>query len=154
TSSAAASAAAEPARLALSRAESGIAGSRRSENLDSGAGGGASPALTTSSAARRAEATQREAPGDALSPASPARIARSRAGAEVPTSSVKAEQVELATTASASRVAEVTASSGAALTRESADARRDATTAAKGMGEIDFGTTQIVAEPGVGRAAG
>src|SRR5205085_9522206 len=88
----AANLAAQPARLALSRAEAGIAGNRKSPNLDSGPAASPSPALTASSAARRAEATQREPAADALSPSSPARIARSRAGAEIPTSSVKAEQ--------------------------------------------------------------
>jgi hypothetical protein len=151
---AAASPNAEPAQLAVTRGEAGSAGNRRSPNLDASVAGGPSPAVVASSAARRSEATQRNPTGDALSPSMPARIARSRAEADIPTATVKADDAPGPTTAGARRVAELTASSGAALARSDAAARHDAVTAAKGTGDIDFGPTQIVAEAAGGRPSG
>jgi hypothetical protein len=40
------------------------------------------------------------------------------------------------------------------MTQSNAAARKDAVTAAKGIGEVDLGPTQMVAEAGIGRAAG
>jgi hypothetical protein len=151
---AAAPANAEPTQLAVTRGEKGSAGSRRSPNLDASIAGGPSPAVVASSAARRSEATQRNPTGDALSPSMPARIARSRAEADIPTATVRADDIPSATAPGTRRVAELTASSGAALARSDAAARHDAVTAAKGTGEIDFGPTQIVAEAASGRASG
>lgn len=145
---------AQPSRVALSRSQAGTAGAGRSPNLDSSMPGGASPALVASGAARRAEATQKAPTGDALSPSAPAQIARSRSGADLPTATVKAEAVETASVAGGSQVAEVTASSSAALSRSDAAAKSDAITAAKGSGEVDLGPTQVVAEAGMGRASG
>ena len=145
---------AQPAQLALTRAQAGTAGAGRSPNLDSSLPGAASPALTASGAARRAEATQSTPQGDALSPSSPASIARSRAGAESPTSSLVAQAAETGTVAGANELAEVTASASAALTRADAAARSGPVTAAKGSGEVDLGPTQQIAEAGMGRASG
>lgn len=147
-------ASAEPARLALQRAEAGVAGGRKSPNFETSLPGGSGPALAASAAARRNEATQRNPAGDALAPSSASRLARSRAGAEVPTSNVRAEQLEIATTAGTRQLAEATVSSSASILRADANGRRDPVTAAKGSGEIDFGPTQIVTEVGGGRASG
>jgi hypothetical protein len=154
TTSTAGESTAQPSRLALQRAEAGISGGRRSPNFDTSAAGGSSPALSASSAARRADSTQQNPTGAALAPAAPAKMARSRAGGEVPTATVKAEQLASATAPGATQVAELTASSGANVSRADAAARHEAVTAAKGSGEIDFGPTQIVAETGSGRASG
>jgi hypothetical protein len=145
---------AQPARMALSRSLAGVAGAGQSPNIDSSLPGGSSPALVASGAARRAEATQQEAPGAALSPASPAALARSRAGASVPTATTKADAIEAATTAGGEQVAELTASASAALTRADAAAQQGDVTAAKGTGEVDLGPSQVVAEAGAGRASG
>ena len=146
--------AASPARMALSRSLAGIAGAGRSPNVDSSLPGSTSPALVASGAARRAEATQEAAPGAALSPAAPAQLARSQAGANLPTATLQAEPVELANAAGGAQIAEVSASASAALTRADAAARQGAVTGAKGTGEVDLGPTQVVAEAGMGRASG
>jgi hypothetical protein len=146
--------AASPARMALSRSLAGVAGAGRSPNVDSSMPGGTSPALVASGAARRAEATQQAAPGAALSPAAPAQLARSQAGANLPTATLQAESVELANAAGGAQVAEVSASASAALTRADAAARQGDVTGAKGTGEVDLGPTQVVAESGAGRASG
>jgi hypothetical protein len=153
-SAGAADPAAQPAPTAISRSLAGTAGAARSPNFDSSLPAGPSPSLVASGAARRAESTQSAPPGDALSPSAQATISRARAGANVPTAPQRAEAVEIATTAGSTQVAEVTASSSAALTRADAAARSDAVTAARGTGEIDLGPTQVVAEAGAGRASG
>lgn len=145
---------AQPARMALSKSLAGTAGSGRSPNVDRALPGGESPSLVASSAARRAEATQQAPPGDALSPSAPATIARSQAGAQVPTASLQAQQVEVATTGGGSELAAEVASASAALTRADAAARHAEVTGAKGSTDVDLGPTQIVSESGTGRASG
>ncbi|MDX1944557.1 MAG: hypothetical protein SFU86_04050 [Pirellulaceae bacterium] len=145
---------AQPTRMALSRSQAGTAGAGRSPNVDSSLPGGNSPALAASGAARRAEATRNTNAGDALSPSSPSQLARSRAGAEVPSSTIQAQAVDVATVGGGEQVADVTASASAALTRADASAKVGAVNASKGSGEVDLGPTQVVAEAGVGRASG
>ena len=140
--------------MALSRSQAGTAGAGRSPNVDSSLPGGNSPALAASGAARRAEATQNTPSGDALSPSSPSQLARSRAGADVPSATIQAQPVDVATVGGGEQVADVTASASAALTRADANAKAGAVNAAKGSGEVDLGPTQVVAEAGVGRASG
>lgn len=72
----------------------------------------------------------------------------------MPTASLKAEAGDQATAPGAKEVAQVNASSSAAMTRADSDAKRGDVTGAKGSGEVDVGPTQIVAEAGTGRAAG
>lgn len=145
---------AEPARMALSRSLAGTAGAGRSPNFDRSVPGADSPAQVASSAARRAEATQQAEPGDALSPSAPASLARSRSGADAPTASLRAQPTEVATAAGGAEVAELTASSSAALARADANARPSQVTGAPGATDVDLGSTQIVAEQGMGRASG
>jgi hypothetical protein len=140
--------------MALSKALAGTAGSGRSPNIDSAMPGGNSPAMIASSAARRAEAVQQSAPGDALSPSAPALVARSQAGARAPTASLKAESVDVPTAAGGSEIAAQTATASAALVRAAAAALHGETTGAKGTGDVDLGPTQLVSEPGTGRASG
>jgi hypothetical protein len=140
--------------MALARGQAGIAGGGNSPNVDSSLPGGNSPALAASGAARRSVATQHGPPGDALSPASQATIARSRAGADSPTAAILAESLDTGTIGGSTALAEATASSGAAITRADASVERGATSAARGTGEVDLGPTQTIAEAGVGRASG
>jgi hypothetical protein len=146
--------AAQPARMALSRGLGGVAGVGKSPNMDRSTPGSAGQALAASSAARRAESSQDTPAGEALSPTATAQLARARAGAQAPTASLKAENIDHATAPGATEVAQVNASSSAALTQASSDARRGEVTGAKGSGDVDLGPTQIVAETGTGRAAG
>ncbi len=147
-------ASADPGRMALARGQAGIAGGRESPNVDSSLPGGNSPALTASGATRRVAATQHVPPGDALSPASQARIARSRAGADSPLAAILAQSLDAGTTGGSTELAEAMATSGAAITRADSSAQRSAVSAAKGTGEIDLGPTQTISEAGVGRASG
>ena len=146
--------AAQPARMALNKSLAGTAGSGRSPNVDRGLPGGDSPAMVASSAARRAEATQEAPPGDAFSPSAPATIARSQAGAQTPTASLLAQDVEVATTGGGSEISPNAASASAALTRADAAANRGEVTGAKGTTDVDLGPTQVVSEAGSGKAAG
>jgi hypothetical protein len=145
---------AQPARMSLSKSLAGTAGVGRSPNFDRSLPGGNSPAMVASGAADRAEATQNTPTGDALSPSAPAQIARSQAGANLPSASLKAEPVDFASTAGGAEISQLTASSSAALTRSDASAVQGEVTGAKGEAEVDVGTTQLVAETGSGRAAG
>ena len=142
----------QPARLAVSRGESGTAGVGRSPNIDRAMPGSESPALVASGAARRAEATT-EQPGDALVPSSAAQIARAVAGEQQPTATARAESVA-GNVAGAVQVADVTASSSAAVNQADAQATRASVTGAKGTTDVDMGPTQVVAERGGTRAAG
>jgi hypothetical protein len=144
----------QPARMALSKSIAGTAGAGRSENVDRGLPGGESPAMVASSAARRSEATQEAPPGAALSPSATATVARSMAGAQVPTASFEAQDVEVATTGGATDVGPQAASASAALTRADAAAKQGEVTGAKGTADVDLGPTQIVSEAGSGKASG
>jgi hypothetical protein len=149
-----ASQAAQPSRMALTRAIGGTAGVGTSPNIDRAAPGGDSPALVASGAARRAQATQEAAPGDALSPSAPAQVARSRAQAAMPSASLQAETGAVATAPGSPNVTELAASASASLSRADATAARGEVTAPKGVSDVDLGPTQVVAETGGGRAAG
>jgi hypothetical protein len=145
---------AEPARLALNRSQSGMAGSGNTPNLDRGVGAPESPALLASSAARRDTASRADAPDAALTPASLATRAQSRASAVTPSSHTKADVIATGSEGGANEVSDLVASSGASLQRASANAAPGDVSAAKGSGDIDTGNTMIVAETGAGRAAG
>ncbi len=145
---------AEPARMALSRSIAGTAGAGRSPNFDRALPGAESPAQVASAAARRAEATQKAEPGDALSPSAPATVARSRSDADLPTASLRAEATEVATAPGSNTTADISASSSAALSRADANARPSQVTGAPGASDVDVGSTQVVAEQGMGRASG
>lgn len=143
-----------PSRLALSRGETGVAGGGRAINVEGSQPGSTSPSLIASGAARRAEATQTAEPGDALSPSSATTIARSRAGADMPTASLRADASGAASDPGAAQLAELTASSAATIARADANATQGETTAARGSGEVDLGPTVAISEPGIGRGSG
>ncbi len=145
---------ASPARMALSKGLAGTAGAGQSPNLDSSSPNAPSPAMVASSAAQRAQASQEMAKGDALSPAAPSQVARSRAEASMPLSTMQAEAVEVATTGATSEAGETNASAAATLTRAAANAPASNVTAAKGSTDIDLGPTALVGDTGAGRAAG
>jgi hypothetical protein len=142
----------QPARVAISRAQGGTAGVGRSANLERGAPGGQSPALVASASARRVESVSQQ-PADAFSPASAAQIARSTAGEVRPAAALRAES-NAGNLAAAAEVSPLAASASATLARADARATRSDVTGAKGAAEVDLGPTQVVTEPGAGRAAG
>ncbi len=142
------------ARMALSKSLAGTAGVGRSPNLNDAAPGAVGQAAVASTAARRAEASQQSPDGAALTPSAPASLARSRSESATPSSSRDVRITDLATEAGSQAPTEMTASSSAALTRADSNARKGNSTGAAGSADIDFGPTQVVNEPGTGRAAG
>src|SRR5690606_35237529 len=103
--------------------------------------------------ARRAESTQANDAGPSLAPSAPAAIARSVAGAQVPTAAMTPTTVEVANVAGAEQANELAASSSAAMTRADSNAARGEITAAKGEGENGLGPTPVGSET-VERQAG
>jgi hypothetical protein len=81
-------------------------------------------------------------------------VAKSRAGAEAPTSLFKAQDVEAADTAGAQETSQLAATASAAVERSFASAPLGSMTAAAGKLEVDTGATQIIPEAGAGRASG
>jgi hypothetical protein len=143
----------QPARLAISRGEAGMAGVGQSPNMDRASPGSESPALVASGSARRAEATA-QTPADAFTPTSPAQIARSVAGQMQPTAPVRIDTSDVGTAPGAAEVSPLSASASATLNRADAQAARAEVTGAKGTTDVDIGPTQFVAERGGTRAAG
>lgn len=146
---------AQPARTALSRGVTGIAGVGQGRNLDRAKSAPDSPAMIASASARRAESVQDTPPGPALSPSAPALVRRSRAGADLPGSSLEAEPVaEVASASGAQQPSEMAANASAALTRADSSAAQGPVTAARGTTDVDLGPTRVVSEGGTSRASG
>jgi hypothetical protein len=142
-----------PARTALSQSFGGTAGIGQSPNLGRGLPTEDSyPARVPSGSARRQRATQTTS-GPASDPTSVARISRARAGADVPSATFKAQNVEMATHAGSQVAADLEASATAAITHAGGNQELGATMAAKGIFEVDLGATQIVSQTGMGRQA-
>jgi hypothetical protein len=144
---------ARPSVAALSKAAGGASGLTRQQSFDNELPGASADALARS-AARRAEATQAIDAGAAVAPSDVVRVARSRAGAEIPTASMPAENVATADAAGSQRPAETEASASAAVERAAASAPRGPVTAAAGSGMIDQGVPQIRSPIGEGRTSG
>lgn len=146
--------AAKPTNTSLSKARSGFIGQGRSQNADVAMPASAqNTAPVASAAARRQMATTAEA-GAALSPSTPAQIAKSAAGAEVPAATAQAEDVEVADVAGAQQPTLVAQPASAAMARSKASAPVSDASAAVGHVEVDLGPTQIMPESGSGRASG
>jgi len=145
---------AEPARQALTKAFGGTAGVGRSANMDRNTPAPESMAAAPSGSVRRAQATQQSEKGPQLSPSAPARIARTRAGANAPSATLVAREVETATVAGAEQSTELTASSSAALQSRRSDAVAGNVTAATGEVDVDVGPTKVVSENSTGKASG
>lgn len=145
---------ATPTRSALSKGTAGIAGIGRDVNFDHGEMAARSPAPVPSASANRAQASQTEPVGPALSPSAPALVAKSVAGANVPQSTLAAQDVTAGNVAGASVPSNLEASSSAAVVRADASAPTGKITGAAGKTEFDIGPTQIVANAGSGRPGG
>lgn len=143
----------QPAQMALSRGETGVAGLGASVNLDRAAPTSAGASAVASASATRA--TSRSAnSGPELSPNAPALVARANAGDQAPSATLQATDVPLPNTLGADQPAEINASSSAALARSDSQAESSPVSAAAGTVEVDVGPTRIVATEGVSRAAG
>ncbi len=146
---------ANPARMALSKAVTGVASVGQGRNFDRARPAADSPAMIASASARRAESVQNTPPGPSLSPAAPALVRRARAGADMPGASLQAEPVvQVATASGAQQPAEFAANASAALSRTDAGAAQAPTTGARGTTSVDLGPTRVVSEGGASRASG
>ncbi|MAR13749.1 MAG: hypothetical protein CL681_27720 [Blastopirellula sp.] len=145
---------ASPAAMSLTRARAGVTGAGESRNLDSANPAANSPASVASGSAQRAKATQNTPQGTAFSPSAPAVVARSRAQAERPSSTLQAQPVEVATASGSQQPAALNADATAAIARANADATPGPTTAEAGTVQVDLGPTRVVSGGASGRAAG
>ncbi|MFV2066055.1 MAG: hypothetical protein ACC645_03680 [Pirellulales bacterium] len=145
---------ASPARMALSKSLSGVAGFGQSANLDRALPADASPAMIASGAARRREATQQAPAGPALAPSALARVHRSTAGEMMPVANIEATSAEHASLAGVREPSAWNASSSASLARQMATVAEGTVTAASGRVEVDVGPTRVVDEQGHARASG
>jgi hypothetical protein len=146
---------AEPARMALSKALTGLAGIGQGRNLDRAQPAADSPALIASAAARRSQATQETPPGPALSPQAAALVRRAAAGNQVPTASLQAQaNAEIALAAGAQQADPLAASASAALARADAAAPAGPVTGTSGVTEVDLGPSRAVSEGQTGRGSG
>jgi hypothetical protein len=137
-----------PAKTALSRAFVGVAGVGSSRNLDRGMPAEDKVAMVASGSAQRRRATQNNSGQPALNPMSVARISRSRSGADAPSATFRAQNVEMATAAGTQMPSEIQASASAAITEASSDAAEGLTSASRGAVEVDLGPTQVVSNDG------
>ena len=145
---------AEPNRTAVTRAETGVAGMGRSENLDQNLPSAEGMASLASASAQRSESTQSLPDAMAMSPSLPSRQSRSRVDRQAPSASVRAEAIESALTYGAEEPTPLDASASAAVTRSASNAESATATAERGTTEVDFGPTQIVNSQSTGRASG
>jgi len=146
---------AEPARMALAKAVTGVAGIGQGRNLDRARPAADSPALIASSAARRSQAMQETPPGPALSPQAAALVRRSAAGELVPASAFPSQaDAEIALAAGARQAEQLAASASAALTRADANAPAGPVTGTAGVTEVDLGPSRAVSEGQTGRGSG
>jgi len=143
-----------PAATALSKAITGKAGQGRSANLDTDAPAPERTAQVALGSAKRPKATQTAESGPAITPQDVARVSRARAGGEMPSTTLEAQAIDVATAAGARHVAQVQSSASGSVSRAAANAEQGAITASSGMIEVDLGATQIVSNSGQGRAAG
>ncbi len=145
--------AAQPAQMALSRGETGVAGIGASVNLDR-AGPTDSGASTVASASAVRATARSTTTGPELSPSAPALVARANAGDATPSATLQSADVPLPNTLGAERPSELNASSSAALARADSQAEAASVSAAAGTVEVDMGPTRVVATSGVSRAEG
>src|SRR5690606_9037966 len=146
---------AQPAKMALTKSLTGVAGVGQSPNLDRSLPAADSPSLVASGSARREMATQNMPEGPALSPSSTAIAGRSRATASAPSSTLRAQELENASQAGAQQLAQVDAAAGASLQRQPPNAARGPVTASPGQVEVAIGPPQTIADSGASsRASG
>ncbi|WP_442485220.1 hypothetical protein [Aeoliella sp. SH292] len=140
-----------PRVLADSRGGTGL----RGEGLNSLNDAPAEPTYSApfaAASAKRSRSTQTER-GPALAPNPVAEVARSRAGASSPMSTLVAQPIPDAVAAGSTTPDDISASSSAAIERQFSNVSMGDVTAARGEAEFDTGPPQITPERGGGRGA-
>ncbi|MEX2186424.1 MAG: hypothetical protein WD875_06510 [Pirellulales bacterium] len=144
----------EPGNVAEQRSTSGVAGQGRSPNFDSGPGALQHPGPVASDSSVRPTATQDAPDGSAISPTASATVGRRRADANLPSSSLQAENVPQATRGGSKTPSFVDADAALANERANARAPRGSVSADRGAATVDVGPRQVIGEGGSGRPSG
>ncbi|MCP4190319.1 MAG: hypothetical protein GY768_06805 [Planctomycetaceae bacterium] len=145
---------AAPAQTAITFSERGTTGEGESANLDQGDAAPPTPLSVASASAQRKQPTQQSRTGPAIAPAAGARIPRSLAGANTPTTNLRAQSDAAADRVDAVTVAEVEANAAAGETRRQANAPLARQTAESGESRVDIGPLRIAASMGQKQPAG
>jgi hypothetical protein len=144
----------QPRTAALSRSQRGTAGAGQQRNLDRGEPGPRTVSDIASASARRAEATSQQPDPRALATSSQARVAKGRAMADIPSSTLRVQPVDVAVAAGVEAPSDLEATASAAQRNASAAATQGTVTADAGSTDVDTGPTQMASEFSSGRAAG
>ncbi len=144
----------QPRTAALSRSQRGTAGAGQQRNLDRGEPGPRTVSDIASASARRAEATSQQPDPRALATSSQARVAKGRAMADIPSSTLRVQPVDVAAAAGVEAPSDIEATASAAQRNASAAATQGTVTADAGSTDVDTGPTQMASEFSSGRAAG
>ena len=144
----------EPAPNAASIEKQGIAGRGQAPNLDTADAAPQTPATVASAAARREKTSQQTQKGPSLAPAAGARVPRSLAGADTPTTNLRAQSDASADRVDAVTIAPIEANAAAGETQRQADVPQDRQTAQAGRSQIDTGPIRVAANSGQRQPAG
>ena len=144
----------EPAPNAASIDKQGIAGRGQAPNLETADAAPQTPASVASAAARRERTSQQTPKGPSIAPAAGARIPRSLAGADTPTTNLRAQADAAADRVDAVTVAPIEANAAAGETQRQADVPQDRQTAQAGRSQIDTGPIRVAANAGQRQPAG
>ncbi|MDZ4781254.1 MAG: hypothetical protein SGJ19_13450 [Planctomycetia bacterium] len=147
-------AALEPTNTGVTRNSGGATGITRQNQFDADLPGVGSPSNTASAAARRASPTDEAPNGQGDRPSRPSQLARARAGSELPSAALRADDVTIADSAGAERPGDIEASSSAAVTRRASNSPTGRATAAAGGSSIDLDPGPINSAAGAGRTSG
>jgi hypothetical protein len=144
----------EPTNTGVTRNAGGATGITRQNQFDADLPGVGTPSNTASAAARRASPTDELPNGQGDRPSRPSQLARARAGSELPSAALRADDVTIADSAGAERPGDIEASSSAAVTRRASNAPTGRTTASAGGSSIDLDPGPISSSAGAGRTSG
>ncbi len=146
--------AASPARTAITNASQGTIGEGQAPNMDRGEAAPQSPVTVASASARRDNPTQQNRSGPSIAPMAGAKVPRSLAGAQVPTTNVRAQTTAAADNFDAATLAATQASAAAARLPRQAKAPVAQETAPVGQSDLDVGTVRVASNIGQRQPSG
>jgi len=132
--------------LSVTRSTEGVAGTGRSQNLESAVGGMTSPATTPSATAKRRESTSPTSENQLLAASQSSTARRSVSEARTPSSAFMADTTAAAKISGSKTPTTQTAESSAARIDSASAAHRGEIAAEKGETSVDLGPTKIVAD--------
>ena len=146
--------AASPAQTAISVAERGVAGEGRAPNLDQGDAAPQTPVSIASASAQRERPSQQTRTGPSIAPAAGARVPRGLAGANMPTTNLRAQTDAAADRVDAVTLAPIEANAAAGETLRQANAPLAQQTAQRGTSKLDIGPLRIASNLGQRQPSG